>query len=437
MLKQSKSGFTIVELLIVIVVIGVLATITVVAYSGIQKQAMVASIKSNLEQVSKKLELSKISKSSLGEYPSDLASIDVQSDPKLTYYYTADNSSTPPGYCLTIASTDGSVAYHISSSSNLIEEGACVGHDIGGPPVFDNLTWHHGDNAPAFSGDSIDVSTSSDGKKVLVSSNTALNLSQDSGQSWATVGPSNNYLTNDMSSDGKVMIAAGYSTNVYLSKDYGQNWTQQSIGNRVWKGVAVSEDGQKLLAVTDNVVYMSIDGGVSWVSQSSKTGNGSWDFASISANGNSMIIGGDSGAGVVMSSDGGNNWSKVITTNRIWVDAAISDDGLTAYVVYRTGSGISKTTDGGVTWSTISGSQVYGYGIATSSDGTKIAVIGQGPSGSVNTVSSSKDSGGSWQLYTPFISSYMYARSIATSSNGTKLYALFQSQGLYIGQYGP
>lgn len=37
--KSKKSGFTIVELLIVIVVIGILAAITVVAYNGIQNRA--------------------------------------------------------------------------------------------------------------------------------------------------------------------------------------------------------------------------------------------------------------------------------------------------------------------------------------------------------------------------------------------------------------
>lgn len=38
-MKKTKSGFTIVELLIVIVVIGVLAAITIVAYNGIQMRA--------------------------------------------------------------------------------------------------------------------------------------------------------------------------------------------------------------------------------------------------------------------------------------------------------------------------------------------------------------------------------------------------------------
>jgi prepilin-type N-terminal cleavage/methylation domain-containing protein len=39
MKKQTQAGFTIVELLIVIVVIGILAAITIVAYNGIQQRA--------------------------------------------------------------------------------------------------------------------------------------------------------------------------------------------------------------------------------------------------------------------------------------------------------------------------------------------------------------------------------------------------------------
>ena len=56
MLKQKQTGFTIVELLIVIVVIGVLAAITIVAYNGIQTRALNARVQSDIKKVHKIVE---------------------------------------------------------------------------------------------------------------------------------------------------------------------------------------------------------------------------------------------------------------------------------------------------------------------------------------------------------------------------------------------
>ena len=52
--KSNQKGFTIVELLIVIVVIAILAAISIVAYNGIQKRGKTTSAQSAAAQVSKK-----------------------------------------------------------------------------------------------------------------------------------------------------------------------------------------------------------------------------------------------------------------------------------------------------------------------------------------------------------------------------------------------
>lgn len=54
------AGFTIVELLIVIVVIGVLAAIVIVAYNGIQNRANDTAIQSDFANAAKKIESQKI-----------------------------------------------------------------------------------------------------------------------------------------------------------------------------------------------------------------------------------------------------------------------------------------------------------------------------------------------------------------------------------------
>lgn len=67
MIKTTKQkGFTIVELLIVIVVIGILAAITIVAYNGIQNRAENAKTVEAVSAWAKGLQLYKIDK---GSYP--------------------------------------------------------------------------------------------------------------------------------------------------------------------------------------------------------------------------------------------------------------------------------------------------------------------------------------------------------------------------------
>lgn len=71
--KAQQTGFTIVELLIVIVVIGILAAITIVAYNGIQQRAYLTIMQTDLSNASKQMEVAKVS-STNEAYPAGLPS---------------------------------------------------------------------------------------------------------------------------------------------------------------------------------------------------------------------------------------------------------------------------------------------------------------------------------------------------------------------------
>ena len=66
---KTKSGFTIVELLIVIVVIAILAAISIVAYNGIQDRAHNSSIYAGIDAYHKAIKLYAIDN---GSYPSQI-----------------------------------------------------------------------------------------------------------------------------------------------------------------------------------------------------------------------------------------------------------------------------------------------------------------------------------------------------------------------------
>jgi len=84
LLKQKhykKTGFTIVELLIVIVVIAILAAISITAYNGVQNRANDNAIRTDAVNIHRKLTLAKVD---LGTYPQGAADLNNQASYKLT-----------------------------------------------------------------------------------------------------------------------------------------------------------------------------------------------------------------------------------------------------------------------------------------------------------------------------------------------------------------
>lgn len=100
-MQKSTRGFTIVELLIVIVVIGVLAAITIVAFNGIQTRANTTAATSDLASFRKAVELFKLD--SPGDtYPASIADLESLKV-KLTgnAYMTGTDASINLLYCVT------------------------------------------------------------------------------------------------------------------------------------------------------------------------------------------------------------------------------------------------------------------------------------------------------------------------------------------------
>ncbi|RYX79489.1 prepilin-type N-terminal cleavage/methylation domain-containing protein [bacterium] len=138
--SSSQRGFTIVELLIVIVVIGILAAIVIVAYQGVSNRAKVASVTSGLTQYSKKIN---VYNSTNGNYPTSLSEAGIKDGDGVLYQYTSASTSE---YCLT--ATSGTMTYYVSQASGGVQQGVCTNYNL--------LVWNES-GAPIISGTTSDT----------------------------------------------------------------------------------------------------------------------------------------------------------------------------------------------------------------------------------------------------------------------------------------
>jgi prepilin-type N-terminal cleavage/methylation domain-containing protein len=136
--KQKQSGFTIVELLIVIIVIGILAVIVIVAYNGITKQAYYSRSKSELSSIATAIQLFSAAN---GRYPYDVSrGIPAEITPYLNG--SSDNWPTAP-WPNSVYDYD----YFIGSDSKEVSQISIRFCPAGGPIsacTFPNESWAAG-----------------------------------------------------------------------------------------------------------------------------------------------------------------------------------------------------------------------------------------------------------------------------------------------------
>ncbi|MBP9667494.1 prepilin-type N-terminal cleavage/methylation domain-containing protein [Candidatus Saccharibacteria bacterium] len=109
---HMRKGFTIVELLAVVVVLSILATIVAISYSGWQQRLATNEAKADLLSAKSYMESSRNTSAS-GLYP---ASVSITSSPKITI--TGGGTSANTHYCIKAQSTRiASVVYYITDTT--------------------------------------------------------------------------------------------------------------------------------------------------------------------------------------------------------------------------------------------------------------------------------------------------------------------------------
>ncbi len=280
--RTLSRGFTIVELLIVIVVIAILAAITIVAYNGIQNRAKDSASLSNAQQTGKKLTVYALSN---GEaLPADLATAGITNSGDITYQYTRNTTTNPNTFCLT--TTSGGTSAHIAGSTSSIKNavaGPCPGHTGTAP-----TTLAGGGTCPdgyiVVPGSSLYDTEAFCVMKYEAKNVSSVATSQSSGTPWVSISQTASISTAAAACDGCHLITENeWLTIAQNTMSVGSNWLAGTVGNStgMYRGHTDNAPSSSLAASTDNDGYSGTGQTTGEQRRTLTLNNGEviWDFA--------------------------------------------------------------------------------------------------------------------------------------------------------------
>jgi len=332
---SKQSAFTIVELLVVIVVIGILAAITIVSFTGVSQKAIVSSLKSDLSGASKRQELYKVDN---GQYPSNLAETSEGSG---TYCPNPVDTK----YCIKLSSGNSVVSY----SGNAITYELIIKHDnieyrITNGTMPELVAGSSGNTGIVTTLAGSGSYSFADGTGTAASFNGPRGVAVDSSGNVYVADTSNSRIRK-ITSAGVVTTLAGSGTAAYAD---GTGTTASFNGPQ---GVAVDSSGNVYVAdINNNRIRKITSAGI----VTTLAGSGSYSFAD--GTGTAASIAQPAGVAVdssgnVYVADSGNNRIRKITSAGV--------------VTTLAGSGIGAYTDGTGTTASFNGPQ----GVAVDSSG--------------------------------------------------------------------
>ncbi len=194
--RPEQSGFTIVELVTVIVIIVILATIGIVVNRAMVRQAHEAAAKTALQKAVDRLTLYATTNS--GRYPADKATAGLEDTDDVTYTYVNRSTESSRGYCLVVI--QDRTSYFQTNLTPTPAIGNCI--DL-------VAWWPFNGNANDISGNGINGT--------VVGATPATGAKGEAGTAYQ-LGPTNQYISIGSPAALSTLPATGFTYSVWLAQ---------------------------------------------------------------------------------------------------------------------------------------------------------------------------------------------------------------------------